>query len=775
MGMASGRLERLHAALLCSVMMSVSPAAARGSDAAPALQEAGAQEPAEIVVTARQRAETALTVPVAVTAVSGETIERQAASDISSIASLVPGLLVAPAPNPAGGTIALRGIASPSTNGLQDQAVAINIDGIQVSHATVLRTGLIDVASVEVLRGPQALFFGKNSPGGVISLRSADPKREFEASLLAGYEFYARSKYVEGMVSGPIADNVLLRVVTRYADTDGYFKVRGATVPGVSLTPADDRAPGSKEWFTRATLLINPDGPLSVRLKGSYFNSKGTGGGRIGQRIYCRSGVPQALVPIDDCKQDRIVYDGDLVPSQVAAAPQYGNGRPFGDTDQVVVSAEINYKLAPNINVTSLTGYYYLDDIFFSPFSYEPAVRSASLSATNVGQFTQEFRLSTDFGGVFDVFGGAFFQDSNIWTYSQPLFVTFFPRNRLTQDGKTYSAYGQLLVRPISMLELAGGARWTRERKRLAVSANGVPYTNLVRTEVEFDNVSPEATVTWRPTSNLTAYLAYKRGFKSGGFDGGVTPLLPQPPAPPITRDYRPEKAQGWEAGIKGRLPGGARGSLVAYSYRYDDLQVTFFDPTINVQRILNASSARVKGVELDVGVRPRSVPGLEVHGSVYLNDATFIDFQNVCYSGQSIAAGCVGLQQRFAGRRLANAPLWSGSLGGSYEKQLSQSAKLTVGADAFYTDAYNPMQEQAPGARQQQSIRLDLNAELELGNRWSFGVIGRNLTNVFRAYRATSVPLTGSATGTAAAVPADLIGNLNFGREVRVQLKFKY
>src|SRR6202008_2859398 len=235
------------------------------TDAEAKASKAGTND-ADIIVTARRRQETAQETPVALTVLNDALLDRYGVKGVASIQSLTPGLYTGESSGAMGGTISLRGIGSGASMAFIDLAVSANVDGVPISSAQILRAAQMDLKQIEVLRGPQALFFGKNSPGGIISLTTADPGARTEAMLRAGYEFTAREKYVEGSFSTPLSDTVGLRLAGRYSDMDGYFKIVTPNVPGV--IPMDiDRFPDQKELFFRGTLAWDPSERVSVRLK----------------------------------------------------------------------------------------------------------------------------------------------------------------------------------------------------------------------------------------------------------------------------------------------------------------------------------------------------------------------------------------------------------------------------------------------------------------------------------------------------------------------------
>src|SRR5690606_34254130 len=135
---------------------------------APPPQAEEAYMPGDIIVTARRRVETAQETPVALTVLNDELLDRYGVTGVASIQSLTPGLYTGESSGAMGGTISLRGVGSGDSMAFIDQAVSANVDGVPISSAQILRAAQMDLKQIEVLRGPQALFFGKNSPAGII-------------------------------------------------------------------------------------------------------------------------------------------------------------------------------------------------------------------------------------------------------------------------------------------------------------------------------------------------------------------------------------------------------------------------------------------------------------------------------------------------------------------------------------------------------------------------------------------------------------------------------
>src|SRR5690606_33358927 len=141
-----------------------------------------------VLVSARRREESTMSVPAAVSAFGQVEISRYMTSDLKKIGEMVPQVSLAEASAGSGASFTIRGIGSASANLAIEQAVSLNIDGVQVGRGRFIKLGLLDLERVEVLKGPQALFFGKNSPAGVVSLTSVTPGTEIEGYIRGGYE-----------------------------------------------------------------------------------------------------------------------------------------------------------------------------------------------------------------------------------------------------------------------------------------------------------------------------------------------------------------------------------------------------------------------------------------------------------------------------------------------------------------------------------------------------------------------------------------------------------
>jgi len=776
-------------------------------DAPPPAERPGAAATAsadpgdgDIIVTARRREESIQNVPVAITAFGENFLQERAIDTIGDLVNYTPGFTVSEASGGAGGIIYLRGIGSTAAHPLIDQAVAINLDGVQISTGQILRATELDVAQIEVLRGPQALFFGKNSPGGVISFRTADPGDRFEGRLTAGYEFNANEYRIEGMVSGPLGGGWGARLAASYSDMDGWLKIRSvdAVTPyGTAIATRDNRAPGSEQVFFRGTLRYDDGGPFDLRLKGTFMRSENKfGNGFLQQRVFCSLGVAQVLpgvaspaaIAIDDCKADGVTVGGEVNAATLARDPSLGNDpNGFRRNTQWLGSLEMNYALSDALKVTSVTGYYSVSEPQVTQYTFAPIASLVfSGNDTNIKQFTQEVRLASDFDGPLNFLTGAFYEHSRKEALTGSTFSTaYVGPERTVQVGDSWSIFGQLSYKIVPGLELSAGARYTKDEKSGKIFVRGVRVPNLTQDEVSFSDFSPEITLSYEPSSDVLIYGSYRQAFKAGGFDGGLGTGARLQANPTQSFSYAPERAEGFEGGVRGRFDGGrGRVSLTGYHYKYRDLQYSAFDAATLSLRITNAASATIQGIEIDTSWRPLAVPGLTLRASGGFNDTKFGRFFAGCYAGQTIERGCnlspgasgAFTSQDLSGRPLSYAPRLSGSVGVAYDTEVG-GLKAGVSADAFYSSKFWASLEQSPGSRQHRYATVDLTFRIgDPDDRWQFALIGKNLTDQYVLGRAVSVSLTGTNTGRAApGVLGDIASTVSRGRQFLAQFTFKF
>lgn len=757
-----------------------------------ASEQAGAPAMEEVIVTARKRDETEISVPVVVSTVTGAQMERLGIQDLDGLQRLVPALMIGDGGSTAqGGNISIRGIGGADINTLGEQAVSFNFDGVQVARATARRIADVDVAQVDVLKGPQALFYGKNSPAGVISVRTADPTSALEAKLTAGYEFNAHEWREQGFVSGPITDTLGARVAIYASNMRGYSE---SQIPDSSpYAPSNTWAPNNDEYIGRLTLVYEPNDRFKVRFKGTYGSLKSNTSGITSnfQVVNCPLGTaqPVAFGSVDDCRADNKYTGGNLPASFGVKDPRFGDGVAYLDYWQELSSLDMTYKLNDKLSLTSVTGYYKssTDTEGNINSSYNPATIAGAVIQLDIRETTEEVRLNSSFDGPFNFVVGGLWQDSNVYA-GNPAYLSaaavFLQNTAFWQDGKTYSGFAQGTYLITPTLELAAGARYSDETKTLPLVEEGsaahpdaVPVTPIAD-RAHFTNTSPEATLTWRPTKTFTLFGGYRQGFLSGGFNSGTNAA---------TQDlrYGQETVKGFEGGVKGLLLDGTlRTNFSAYDYKADGLQVT---ATVNAAtQLYNIGGARIKGLEWD-GNYLTPIEGLTLNAAVGYNHARYTDYIAQCYRGEP-APGCAlrfnpvtgqtVLAQDLSGTPLLRAPLWTGNAGFNYETRMGAGLKLGFTGNLSFTSAYFTDATSKPQGRQDSYQIFD--AGIYLGSwhdSWRVELLGRDLSNKYYITRIADGIATGTPTGgpAAGAVISDTVGTPSRGREVWLQLTYKH
>jgi iron complex outermembrane recepter protein len=823
----STSISRSSSALVLALALAAVPGVALAQAAEDSSDEGGI---ADIVVTARKRAESVQDIPVAVTAYSEEAIRKADLTSLDKLAAATPNFLVGRASNGSGAQLTLRGIGTSSTSIGIEQSVAVIVDGVYYGQGRIIQEGFFDLARLEVLKGPQALFFGKNATAGVISITTADPGPDAEFIGRASYEFKAKQVQLEAIASGPLSDTVGARIAVRGSKMfGGYYRndagpqsystfdIATSTLNTTTALPVTQDQPGEKELLARATLKFTPTNDLTMTFKYGFDYNRAQNSSWNYVAYRCATGF-STLRPTDRCGTDFVTRQVNF-PTNIAANFPFArkDGQMYNRYRSHALTANVNYEL-DNVTLTSVTNYNTNNNRWGCncDFQANPGTVFATENST-WRAFSSELRALTNFDGAFNVLAGAYYQKTKR-KFDQ--FIAFgnvedssqSPANRYVAtgkssftDGKTLALFGQAIARLGEKFEATAGLRYTHETKdsqfsqpigNAALAFIFRPATDplgIVNANQKFNNVSPEVTVSYKPNRNVMVYGAFKSGYKSGGFsNSGINSAFSTNPLDDLTFDE--EKAHGFEGGIKSTLADKQlRLNLIGYTYTYRDLQVDFFNSPIFAFQTLTAD-ARTQGFELEAQFAPRSLEGFEVHTSLNYNRAKYTSFPAApCYSGQTPTAGCnlflnpdgttrpitgaeVGARQNLAGQRLANAPLWAASFGFSYESAVGTAMKWGLNADTRFSDSYiasgfgNPFSNNPSYATLDVGIRIGAEDD-----RWQLALVGKNLTNRFYVSGVVDGPSTGSGTGTAGGIIADQLGFGNVPRTVKIEATVRF
>lgn len=521
---ASGNgANALRRTLLCGAALTGCAALPSTAFAQDSADEAVDDVP-EIIVQARRQDETLQEVPVTVTVVSGEDLAKFNIINPAGLASQVPTLNIQVGGSGSGGQLSLRGVGSSNISASFDSAVALEIDGVIVSSMRLVQAGFVDMQQIDVLRGPQSLFFGKSATAGVLALRSANPTADWEVGMRANYEFEERGYLLSGYISGPITDTLGVRVAAQFNDIDEFQKLQ----PG---TPAVNQERGLTDLIVRGTLDWNPSDRFRANFKLQYTRNENDGGigtaeincgpnGRA-DSVFLLSGAVNIPAGYDCRAFDQRYFLPDaapqLAPGVPTPSPAAGrNGVPFGETEIWFSRLQFDLDLSDSLTLTSATGLLNLDAIDFDCYAYGgvgpvrlgpatiipaggPGGAGCSDPINTLEQYTQEIRLTSDFDGAFNFMVGAFYEDRTFVfdTAQQGVNISFLgpstarplvgggvaPATGFTYDWdkihttktEALSVFGSVIIDLSDKLELSGGLRYTDEKK---VNTISVPFVH---------------------------------------------------------------------------------------------------------------------------------------------------------------------------------------------------------------------------------------------------------------------------------------------------------
>ncbi len=645
----------------------------------------------EVTVTARKRNERLLDVPVSANALSGATLERYATTDIQNVSDLVPQVTISHAASGNGAIISVRGIGSASVDASIEQEVTVNIDGVPISRGRVIQQAFFDQQSLEVLKGPQALYFGKNSPAGVISITSNNPHDTFGGYARVGYETEARQVLAEFALDLPITEALKARIAFRGSDMEGgftrgvggpvtdpnqlptaisglYGPLAGGLFPKSTYQPLPGSPfknyPGAKEEVLRTTLQWAPTDRFDGLFKFLIANHDDHGDSMAGRIFSCgpltskpasldlygifATGAPKVLVdPYGSCNiKDRTNSYGTLPPGYATTYPGSKGGRTFTEVVSYLSSLTLNYRPSDKLTLTSVTGFYKYREFQYS--NYDETVFDVASGQNNEfnTSWSQEVRAATSFDGPLNVLAGVFyghddrkFVQSGMVVYAPPDPVTGQTNTFGSLDlfkTTTYSAFAELNLKLPHNVEIAGGARYTEEEKS---GDTGTTYLSLFGQLIHLASPVGKRIAGKFKDHNLSPQVTLSwhpspdvliyGAYKEGFKSGGFSaPAVIPANATPQNQQFGLETAKGGEIGFKAsNLLPGLTGDLTFYHYTHYGLQLTAFNATTTSYFTQNAASATIQGVEVNLNYVPPALPELTLRGSVGYNHARYDNF----------------------------------------------------------------------------------------------------------------------------------------------------
>jgi iron complex outermembrane recepter protein len=721
-------------------------------------QGASTSELDEVVVTARRRAENLQTVPVAVTAFTGPELRNQSVVRLEDIQRATPNLRMRDGGgNSSAAIFSIRGQVNNEIIATQDSSVGLYVDDLIWARAIGANATLLDIGSVQVLKGPQGTLFGRNTTGGALVLRTNDPQTDaFGGSVSLGYGRFNRREGT-AVLNVPINKRVALRGAIKRVKADAAFD--------------NDFGPDQGEEDTtvgRVKLLVEPID--TVRVVASYENFRmdqaaapwflqfyNTGAAGANATIASQG---TAFGPIQT-----FVRGADLTkalnrdPQDTYAKTETYNGVLEWDVGGATLKAIVGRRDVFHDTVQDLDG---------TPYRIQTSAGKQKIRQTS-GEVQLVGKLLDD---RLDYALGLFaFREKGYDTstsFSLPGINPSNPNFTLGDvNNSSRAAYAQVTYKITDEVSFTGGLRYSKDKKQLisqnssgagATFSCSIPVALRVAgatclsvpLKASADGLSYTAGLDYQATPGVMVYAKTSRGFRSGGFNlrASGNAALFQP--------FRPEEVTDYELGFKSEfLDRRVRLNVAAFYSDYKDIQrnqnITVPTATggiATISIVANAATARIMGgeAELDALV----TDNLRIFGSLGLTAPKYKRFTEPrIVGGQTIIFDRSGENFDFV-------PKTTASFGAEYKREVS-FGKLLLRADYTYTSRlhfqspFTPAPE--PERDQQKPIGLvNLRAGVTLGEHVDLAVYGRNVLG--ERYKSNALDFSQSL-GIAVGIPA--------------------
>ncbi len=682
----------------------------------------------EVVVTAQRRSEEALNVPISITAISSDQLEKNNVQQLGDVAAMTPSLRFDNAGPQSQPTI--RGVGTAVAVAGGSSNVGIYTDGFYSPNPVTADSDLLNVQSVQVLKGPQGTLFGRNSTGGAILVTTKDPSSKPSADIKASYGNYNTQRYQIYATGGPTEDLAFdiaglerksdgyVKNIATHSDTDGAYDNSSVRL-GVKWQATDRISALLRYMYSDtedntfvAANAFEKDGQtyataaaygLPVATK---WDEVSNGGNGFKPAFTGRSSATQLTVKVD--------FDTALLTSYT----QYRDER--GRT-------LLDFDMAPS-------------EIYHYKFDNVDTI------------FTQEFLLTSTSDSRLQWTTGLFyFENGSFYENNQGATPTinngsFTLNGGSGVDVKTIAAYGDATYELRDDLYLTAGLRYSKDTLDNAYFLNpeldpitNLPDGNLIRTDVpsvDDHQFTPRVVLRYKPNESSSVYASYTEGYKSAILNVGGGQL--------DGINVKPEKIKAYEVGYKYRS-GPAMVDVSTFYYDYKDLQVASYVGATSV--IHNAANSTVYGI--DGQTRYAFSEHWEANlGLAYVHTRYDSFDQSQVWSQCLDPLGC-GVNKESAylsyapgyidasGNEMQRAPKLTGTLGLNYRTDLAGGALAVSGSlyhtSDFYFDSSNAYKQDAYDL-------LNMRADwTDASGRYSVGVFGNNLTD--KHYRNQALP----------------------------------
>jgi len=747
-------LACVSAAALVAGLYSV-PAAAE-TVAAAAQPQANAAGDTTIVITAQKRSENVQRVPISVAAFSGQSLAKANVLNVEGIAKLVPNFAVVKGVQSTYVRLNIRGIGAAS-NTTVEPSVAVFLDGAYVPRVGAAVSSLLDVDSVEVLRGPQGTLFGRNASVGAVSFHTAQPKLNSLGGEV-GAEIGTGDRYkLTGILNVPLGDKAAFRFAGSQQWFNGYWHNR---LDG-------KRVGGTDETVLRGSFRVGT-GPIEWVVRADYAKTTGDGASNID---FVRSSVSDAQWAFFSGflgAPDTNLNDSKL--NQYITANLYDK--------QWGLNSTLSWNVGGGSTVRLINAYRdwnndQLDgDVIFTP---TPLVSRVGLFDSKAQNHELQFISPTGqwLDGRLDMVAGLYYFHEKYHQgerldlnsqYCNKLVPAGGARtacngylsstggiNATVQDvfqtSDSYAAYAQANFHFTDQFFATAGGRYTDDQKEGSYNQTSSPFTQTVRASesLTFPDISDHRFtyrlgLNYEPTKDQLFFLTYSTGYKSAGYNSGAgSPSLTTVNGVflPQRRVFDRETTGDWELGAKTSwLNHALTLNLTFYRMNIKGFQDRSFDGTSFTVR--NAGNLRQQGFEFDGVARP--LANLSLFANVAYLDSEFTDYpfaSGLPGCGAPVPAVCttagLGATQDLKGTPATFSPKWSGRVGFDWTGHFANDWSWDLNSNlSFVSKQYGGLVNDANPQTIIDGYAL-LGARASLngpGNHWTVSLFANNLLN---------------------------------------------
>lgn len=646
---------------------------------------------ADIVVTAQKRSENLQSVPIAITALSGQQLAATGSISTADLKAVAPGLQFNT--SLAGfGQPRIRGIGTTAQGPGIENPVATYVDGIYIGSSTGALFSLNDVDQVAVLKGPQGTLFGRNATGGLIQVTTKSPTQEAHMDLTATYGNFATaggSLYATGGLTSNLAASIAV-IGSDQADGWGRNLYNGKYVEKRS------------NWASRGKLLWKPGDSTRFTLSADYSELEGSDPAlrTIGNTVFGTT-TPGGY------------YDVDLDIQPELKTRNWG----------VSLTGQHDFE---NVQLLSITAY--RDSYLRTTFDGDqvPVDGIGLFEIQRDKQFSQELQLLSTAPGPFKwVVGAYYFHQKSEYdpVTTTGIFIPVAPITLYVKEPlNSYAGFAQGTYTLGESTNFTAGIRYTSDHRKVSSTetfvVSGFPITEEDNGAKTFNKLTWRLSIDHRFSPELLVYASYNRGFKSGAFQAESFP-------PQL---LKPETLDAYEAGFKADLfDRKVRLNVSGFYYNYDNLQVVAI--TNGLYQIYNSSGAHIYGLDGDLQVR--ATHDLSLTAGVSVLHDRYKMFNNALITtpngfGNTVTIGSA------TGNRLQNTPDATFNVGAVYDKELS-FGDITAAANYYYNSGFYT----DPDNRLKQKHYNTLDASLTwttLNKTYSIKLWGKNLTDAHYA-----------------------------------------